>query len=87
MSAAESFWRQITSPLLDQAWVYQEIILTKRTLYIGSSELTWECNSLLACECTGIRKGIDSILSMKARFAKVCRNQVSEKRCLICGFI
>jgi hypothetical protein len=41
-------------PLLGRAWVFQERILSPRTVHFGKSEMLWECNSTFACECTQI---------------------------------
>lgn len=44
--------RDETAPLLGRAWAFQERILAPRTLHFCTSELIWECNTTLACECT-----------------------------------
>ena len=42
-------------PLLDRAWVFQERLLSPRTLHFGPAELIWECCETFTCEClTGI---------------------------------
>lgn len=41
----------LRAPLLDQAWVFQEVMLARRSLH---SELIWECRTLHACECKSI---------------------------------
>ena len=46
--------RSVEAPLLDRAWVFQERLLAPRSLHFSTSELIWECNSSLACECTGL---------------------------------
>ncbi|KAK2472566.1 hypothetical protein H9L39_16446 [Fusarium oxysporum f. sp. albedinis] len=38
-------------PLLTRGWVYQERILSPRTLYFGRQELLWECLYGRTCEC------------------------------------
>lgn len=38
-------------PLLGRAWVFQERILSRRNVYITSSEVIWECRSGFSCEC------------------------------------
>lgn len=43
-------------PLLDRAWVFRERMLSRRTVYIFSSEVLWECRSWTLCECGGIDK-------------------------------
>lgn len=42
--------------LLGRAWVFQEKLLSRRNLYITSSEMIWECRSCLSCECGEIAK-------------------------------
>jgi hypothetical protein len=43
------------SPLLHRGWVFQERILSPRTLHFHSEELVWECNTCRKCECEGSR--------------------------------
>jgi hypothetical protein len=75
-----SMWlRRQASPLLDRAWVFQERLLAPRTLHFGSSEMIWECNSCLACECTGIFTGTNDL---KAAFADACQNRTSKDETL-----
>lgn len=38
------------SSLSRRAWVFQERVLSPRTLHFGLSQLFWECNQHLACE-------------------------------------
>ncbi|KAK3386313.1 heterokaryon incompatibility protein-domain-containing protein, partial [Sordaria brevicollis] len=45
-------------PLLDRAWVFQERMLSRRTVYISSSEVLWECRSGYLCECGNINNPI-----------------------------
>jgi hypothetical protein len=40
------------SKLSCRGWVFQEYILTKRTLYFGLSELARECRDIISCECS-----------------------------------
>lgn len=54
-------------PLLARAWAFQERLLSTRIIHYTSSELIWECKTVLACECTRIRPNIrnsDSILRL-----------------------
>lgn len=44
------------SPLLARAWVFQELYLSPRTIHFHASELVWECNACVRCECTGLEK-------------------------------
>ncbi|KAH6678012.1 heterokaryon incompatibility protein-domain-containing protein, partial [Halenospora varia] len=41
-------------PLLGQAWVYQERLLSPRTLHFGQGELIWECSTQTVCECNSL---------------------------------
>ncbi|KAM5350818.1 hypothetical protein ACJ41O_007323 [Fusarium nematophilum] len=40
-------------PLLSRGWTYQEQLLSRRMLHFTRSELIWECNSAMGCECGG----------------------------------
>ncbi|KAI2634632.1 heterokaryon incompatibility protein-domain-containing protein [Xylaria nigripes] len=40
------FW-----PLLDRAWVFQEIMLSPRVLHFSMWELLWECKAATTCDC------------------------------------
>ena len=46
---------KIGAPLIDRAWVFQENILGLRILHFTATELVWECNGVLACECGSIK--------------------------------
>lgn len=54
-------------PLLARAWAFQERLLSTRIIHYTSSELIWECKTVLACECTRIRpnkqNSIDDMIS------------------------
>ncbi|KKY19070.1 putative het domain-containing protein [Diplodia seriata] len=39
------------SPLLQRGWVFQERLLSRRTLHCTASELVWECRERTWCEC------------------------------------
>lgn len=39
------------APLMTRAWIFQEILLARRTLHICASELIWECMTTYTCEC------------------------------------
>ncbi|KAK8209248.1 heterokaryon incompatibility protein-domain-containing protein [Phyllosticta capitalensis] len=39
------------APLLKRAWVYQERLLSPRTLHFGNQELLWECKEISTCQC------------------------------------
>ncbi|KAK8256814.1 heterokaryon incompatibility protein-domain-containing protein, partial [Phyllosticta capitalensis] len=38
-------------PLLQRAWVFQERLLSRRTVHFTRSEMVWECRSHTFCEC------------------------------------
>lgn len=40
-----------TVPLWSRAWALQEDVLSNRLLTYQKDEMTWECNSITACEC------------------------------------
>ncbi|PVI03830.1 HET-domain-containing protein [Periconia macrospinosa] len=67
------------APLLQRAWVFQERLLAPRTVHIGSSELIWECNSSLMCECGGISA---TQQGLKPRFADACQGRSSREEVL-----
>ncbi|KAK3343514.1 heterokaryon incompatibility protein-domain-containing protein, partial [Lasiosphaeria hispida] len=48
------YFRTPMEPLLSRAWVFQERLLSRRTLHFGASELLWECRTCCFCECTRI---------------------------------
>lgn len=76
-------WAQ--APLLERAWVLQEILLARRTLYICASELFWECRSCLACECqpgyhdTSHSDPNQQHLKLKQEFSHIKRGQYSKQ--------
>ncbi|PVH88185.1 HET-domain-containing protein, partial [Cadophora sp. DSE1049] len=43
---------ELASPLLSRAWVFQERLLSVRTLHFHAEELIWECGSGISCECS-----------------------------------
>lgn len=48
----DSFWQYAFEgmPLMKRAWVVQELLLAPRILYLGGTQLFWECAELAACE-------------------------------------
>ncbi|TPX10124.1 uncharacterized protein E0L32_001321 [Thyridium curvatum] len=48
-------------PLMRRGWVYQERLLSRRTIYFTDTELLWECDAAWWCEC----QGLEHILKMK----------------------
>jgi len=62
----------IDMPLLDRAWCFQERLLASRILHYTESEMMWECQEQLWCECQLIqfddpsaRSSFDNPLTMK----------------------
>lgn len=53
-------------PLFTRAWVFQERILSTRTLHFCDRELVWECAETTICECDSV--SVDT--GMKQQFAK-----------------
>jgi len=39
------------TPLMKRAWVFQERILSRRTLHFHGTEMVYECQEALTCEC------------------------------------
>ncbi|KAK0642919.1 heterokaryon incompatibility protein-domain-containing protein [Cercophora newfieldiana] len=48
------YFRTPMEPLLSRAWVFQERLLSRRTLHFGASEMLWECRTDCFCECSRI---------------------------------
>ena len=48
----DNFWEDAFKhmPLMKRAWVVQELLLATRVLYLGGTQLFWECYELQACE-------------------------------------
>ena len=42
---------KIEAPLIDRAWCFQENLLGPRILHFSATELFWECNAILTCQC------------------------------------
>jgi hypothetical protein len=79
VTGSTSVERCQVSPLLDRAWVFQERLLAPRTLHFGSSEMIWECNSSLACECTEISNYQPIENALKVQYAVVCQDRASQE--------
>lgn len=45
----------IAMPLLDRAWCFQERLLASRIIHYTESEMMWECQAELWCECQTIK--------------------------------
>ncbi|KAI1372074.1 heterokaryon incompatibility protein-domain-containing protein [Hypoxylon crocopeplum] len=69
----ERFWeRGITlAPLMGRGWVFQERLLSPRTLHFGAEQLFWECRETEACEAfpTGLPRDFHHGATYKARRA------------------
>ncbi|KAM7205869.1 Heterokaryon incompatibility protein (HET) domain containing protein [Rhypophila sp. PSN 637] len=62
------FFRTSMEPMLNRAWVFQERLLSRRTLHFSASEVLWECRTCCLCECTGMDWGHDlSVRSLNAQ--------------------
>ncbi len=70
--------RESVCPLLFRAWVFQETLLSRRTVFFTQSELLWQCQKAVRCECNDLnsetallsyrdRAGIDSNISRGGR--------------------
>ncbi len=69
--------RSTAAPLLERAWIFQERLLAPRTLHFDSTELIWECNTTLACECNMIAETCLTENRQKHKFAAVCQDRIS----------
>lgn len=50
-----SFTRRSTAaPLLERAWVFQEVLLARVNVHFCFSEVIWECRTTFICECGSI---------------------------------
>jgi hypothetical protein len=38
-------------PLMQRGWVFQERLISPRTLYFGRQELLWQCRQVSTCQC------------------------------------
>lgn len=68
--------RMEKAPLLNRAWVLQEMLLSRRTLHVCSSELIWECRTLCDCECWSLDSDGRHHLDYKqqlTRIRELCR--------------
>ncbi|RDL36138.1 uncharacterized protein BP5553_06750 [Venustampulla echinocandica] len=45
-------------PLLDRGWVFQESLLSPKTLFFGQYELFWQCRELAECQCSSLQSKI-----------------------------
>jgi len=45
------------APLMSRGWVFQERLLSPRTVHFHRSELIWECKEFYDCECGELGEG------------------------------
>ncbi|KAK8254529.1 heterokaryon incompatibility protein-domain-containing protein, partial [Phyllosticta capitalensis] len=64
-------------PLLLRAWIFQERLLSRRTVHFTRSEMVWECRSHTSCECEEYDPppGNDNI---KTKFDHIIRSSTTE---------
>lgn len=51
LSGRKNEWVEIKSKLSTRGWVYQERMMSRRSLHFGQAETGWECRSRSTCEC------------------------------------
>ena len=56
----EQFWAAPELPLFDRAWAFQERLLARRVVHFTPSELVWECQSCIICECGDLQNPLTS---------------------------
>jgi len=80
------------SPLLSRGWVFQERLLSSRTLHFHAEELIWECASGISCECSRLEDyqwgGPDGFLQerqadqLKMLYTSISASTVTESQIL-----
>lgn len=69
--------------LLNRGWVYQEVLLSPRTLYFLAKEIMWRCREYTVCQCA--RYDFDEIsnerLGFKVIRGKIGKTYYSERGC------
>lgn len=68
--------RNYAAPLLGRAWVFQERLLSPRTLHFEASEMIWECNASLMCECGGLSGTKNLKEGLKIKFADAVQDRM-----------
>lgn len=63
-------------PLALRAWVYQEQMLSRRTIHYTKRELIWECREAVLCEC---RHDEDALCSLSPRSQHLTSNSAGWK--------
>ncbi|CAG8955872.1 hypothetical protein HYFRA_00008722 [Hymenoscyphus fraxineus] len=58
------------APLMTRAWVFQESVMSRRTIYFHGDELMWECRQCLDCECGYLKWS-------RTRITDICRDDPS----------
>ncbi|KAM0275712.1 hypothetical protein ACHAQH_007472 [Verticillium albo-atrum] len=77
------------SVLSTRGWVFQERILSPRTLHFSEFEMAWECRSICTCECSAtsyrpyvyqsLLKGLLAVHEDQAYFHKLWRVEVVQE--------
>jgi hypothetical protein len=55
-------------PLLRRGWVFQERLLSRRTVFFANSEMLWQCQERTCCECGGVEN--DAAVSLRLGHAE-----------------
>lgn len=58
--------RHKVAPMLERGWIFQERLLSRRTLHFCASEIIWECRSSYDCECGGMDLETDKTPHLEA---------------------
>lgn len=53
------------NPLFSRGWCFQERLLARRVIHFSATELVWECNEDLQCECGTIKFSGDRNFKMR----------------------
>lgn len=58
------------APLLQRAWVVQELLLSPRTIHFEKDEIIWSCNETLCCSCSSFKPYTSENDNAKVKFAQ-----------------
>lgn len=74
LKGRKSEWLETKSKLSTRGWVYQERMMSRRSLHFGQSEAGWECRSRSTCECMPRTRVADGLKQMYAqtRWDSIC---------------
>ena len=67
-------------PLFSRAWAFQERLLARRVVHYTDTELLWECQSIMACECASPHILQDHRSSPRQLFSSLMTN-TQQQRC------